>query len=192
MAGVLELVRDWAAQLPYWEQAALERVASGAPITEKDYEGLLDLCLQDGGLIPVPVGSRPTLAFPTRLDDKSDTAGCVVERLFNLRNVNALPEAQEITFGPQLTAVYGPNGSGKRVTLVRLDALLSPEANAKCSRLGVIVGAAMAASHVSSPCGFQNCSGVPRRSASQLSFACDADLDGHQEAITFGLSFLRA
>ncbi len=113
MAGVLDLVRDWAAQLPYWEQAALERVVSGATLTEKDYQGLLDLCLQDGGLIPVPAGSRPALSFPTKLADKSAAAGCVVERLFNLRNVNALPEAQEITFGPQLTVVYGPNGSGK-------------------------------------------------------------------------------
>lgn len=113
MAGILDLVRDWAAQLPYWEQAALERVASGATLTEKDYQGLLDLCMQDAGLVPVPAGSRPALTFAAKLADKSDTAGYIVERLFNLQNVNALPEAQEIRFGPQLTVLYGPNGSGK-------------------------------------------------------------------------------
>jgi ABC-type cobalamin/Fe3+-siderophores transport system ATPase subunit len=36
-----------------------------------------------------------------------------IERLTNLRNINALPPAQDLTFGSQLTIIYGPNGSGK-------------------------------------------------------------------------------
>jgi energy-coupling factor transporter ATP-binding protein EcfA2 len=113
MAGVVDLIRDWATQLPYWEQATLERLASGTALTEKDYQNLLDLCMEDAGLIPMPAGPRPAFTFSTKLADEPDVTGYTVERLFNLHNVNALPEAQEITFGPQLTVVYGPNGSGK-------------------------------------------------------------------------------
>ena len=63
--------------------------------------------------MPTLTSPRPALTFPIRLADKPDAAGYSVERLFNLRNVNALPAAQEIRFGPQLTVVYGANSSGK-------------------------------------------------------------------------------
>jgi energy-coupling factor transporter ATP-binding protein EcfA2 len=113
MAGILDLIRDWATDLAYWEQAALEKVASGATLGEKDYQDLLDLCMQDAGLIPMPTGTRPAFTFPTKLADQSELAGYRLERLFHLQNVNALPDSQELTFGDQLTAVYGPNAAGK-------------------------------------------------------------------------------
>lgn len=113
MAGILDLIRDWATQLPYWEQAALDKVSLGVPLTEEDYKDLLDSWMRDAGLVAAPASPRPPLTFPTKLSNTSDAAGCVVERIFNVHNVNALPEAQEIHFGPQLTVIYGPNGSGK-------------------------------------------------------------------------------
>jgi ABC-type Mn2+/Zn2+ transport system ATPase subunit len=113
MAGTLDLIRDWATQLAFWEQAALEKVASGVVLTEKDYQKLLDLWMEDTGLIPKPKSARPTLNFPTKLAEGASGARYTFERLFNLQNVNALPAAQDITFGPQLTIIYGPNGSGK-------------------------------------------------------------------------------
>jgi len=69
--------------------------------------------MQDAGLIPKTTTARVGLTFPAKLSRNSDAAGYTVERLFNLRNVNALPHGQEITFGPQLTVIYGPNASGK-------------------------------------------------------------------------------
>lgn len=113
MAGTLELIRDWATQLGYWEQAALEKVAAGTALSEEDYQELLDLCMQDAALIAMPKAARPPLKFPTKLDDSGSAADYIVERLFNLENVNALPEGQELQFGSQLTVVYGPNGAGK-------------------------------------------------------------------------------
>lgn len=113
MAGTLDLIRDWATHLDYWEQAALERVASGVALTEKDYQKLLDLCMEDAGLIPKSKSPRPALTFPTKLSASSTNSPYTVDRLFNLQNVNALPAAQDLTFGPQLTVIYGANGSGK-------------------------------------------------------------------------------
>jgi hypothetical protein len=113
MGGILDLIRDWATELDYWEQAALEKIASGISLIETDYQNLLGLCMQDAGLIPGPTGPRPALMFPTKLDDKLGAAGFRLERLFNLKNVNALPTGQEITFGGQLTVIYGANAVGK-------------------------------------------------------------------------------
>jgi energy-coupling factor transporter ATP-binding protein EcfA2 len=113
MAGTVDLIRDWATQLDYWEEAALEKVAAGTALTEADYQDLLDLFMQDACLIAKPATHRPPLTFPTKLASVSNTAGLILERLFNLRNVNALPAAQEIKFGRQLTIIYGSNGSGK-------------------------------------------------------------------------------
>ena len=112
MAGTLDIIRDWATQLSYWEQSVLEKVASGVAITDKDYQKLLNFFMEDVDLVPTAKGSRPALTFPTKLVDPQG-AGYTIERLYNLQKVNALPIAQDITFGPQLTVIFGSNGSGK-------------------------------------------------------------------------------
>ena len=111
MAGTLELIRDWATSLPYWEQAALDLIATRHPLTEADYQRLLDLCMEDGGLMPKT--ARPKLSFPTKLPDASTGNAYKLERVFNSKNVNALPGGQELPFGNQLTVIYGGNGAGK-------------------------------------------------------------------------------
>jgi ABC-type multidrug transport system ATPase subunit len=111
MAGTLELIRDWATSLPYWEQAALDLIAARHPLTEADYQRLLDLCMEDGGLMPKT--ARPKLSFPTKLPDASTGNAYKLERVFNSKNVNALPGGQELPFGNQLTVIYGGNGAGK-------------------------------------------------------------------------------
>ena len=67
MAGTVDLIRDWATQLDYWEEAALEKVAAGTALTEADYQDLLDLFMQDACLIAKPATHRPPLTFPTKL-----------------------------------------------------------------------------------------------------------------------------
>ncbi len=112
MAGVVEQIRAWAAGLNYWEQAALELIAGGKEITESDYQSLLDQCMQDIGLVQMPTSPRPKLMFPRESTDRP-AVGYRLERMFNLRNVNALPSAQELVFGGQLTLIYGDTGTGK-------------------------------------------------------------------------------
>jgi energy-coupling factor transporter ATP-binding protein EcfA2 len=108
--GVVDQIRAWATQLAYWEQMALEMVATGKGLTEVNYQVLLDYCMQDAGLVQMP--KRPKIEFSR--NSASDTRATYrLERLFNLRNVNALPTGQELHFGPQLTVVYGDNGAGK-------------------------------------------------------------------------------
>jgi ABC-type sulfate/molybdate transport systems ATPase subunit len=91
---------------------ALEMIASGDPLTEADYQTLLDHCMQDAGLVQMPEVPRPKLEFPQSLSE-GPVGRLRLERLFNLQNVNALPPGQELVFGEQLTLIYGENGSGK-------------------------------------------------------------------------------
>jgi AAA domain len=112
MAQIIDRIRTWAVELKYWEQAALELIASGVDITESQYQRLLDLCMHDAGLIQVPTSQRPQLSFPIHENDVLGS-GYRLARLFNLRNVNALPNGQEIVFGEHLTLIYGDNGAGK-------------------------------------------------------------------------------
>jgi hypothetical protein len=113
MSGTIDLIRDWATGISYWEQAVLEMLATGVTLTEKDHQRFLNLMLEDTGLAPKPRAARPPLAFPAKFADASPVTGFTIERLSNLRNVNALPPAQQLTFGTQLTIIYGSNGSGK-------------------------------------------------------------------------------
>lgn len=111
MAGILEEIRGWARGLKYWEQATLEKIATGSKLTEDDYRELLRLWEQDAGLASVPP-NRPRLRF------SEPVAGAPrprirLSRLYNLANVNALPHGQELPFAPQLTLIFGANGAGK-------------------------------------------------------------------------------
>jgi recombinational DNA repair ATPase RecF len=113
MGALLTQIWSWAAsELRYWERAALEKVATHARLEEKDYQELVEYFLRDAGLC-AEQGGRPQLSFPADPPTYAALAPCRLERLFNLKNVNALPAAQEIRFGPQLTIVYGNNGVGK-------------------------------------------------------------------------------
>lgn len=113
MASILRELRSWSSTLPYWEQAALEKIAIGVQFSESDYRELLQYLLEDNGL-EEPAGKRPELQFPEK-DDTFESSALQIKllRIFNTENVNALVGGQIITFGDALTAIYGANGSGK-------------------------------------------------------------------------------
>lgn len=113
MAGAIDIIRDWAAELQQWEQAALEQIVSGRTVTDDDYKNLLNLFLEEAGLSPKRQDGRPALAFPTRLVEASNAPASRLERMFNLQDVNALPSGQEVRFGSHLTLIYGGNSAGK-------------------------------------------------------------------------------
>lgn len=113
MADIIRQIRSWAAEtLKYWEQVALERILTGGDLSEPGIRQLVSYFLQDAGLEPTPT-DRPALSHQNRIVGTPMLAPCSLERIYNLRNVNALPNGQEISFGPQLTLVYGNNGAGK-------------------------------------------------------------------------------
>src|SRR6476660_7471872 len=113
MSKILHDITQWAESLPYWEQAALDKIFSGKDLGEADYEELLGYLLEDapastrGQKRARPQFSKRTTETP------SNQAPCTLLQLSDLHNVNALAPDQTLTFGRQLTVVFGGNGSGK-------------------------------------------------------------------------------
>lgn len=113
MPNVLQQIREWASELPYWEQAALERLVGGTKFSDADYDDILQYLLEDGGLAPMK--TRPSLGLLQPRLDATKTASRPVRivKLSHLRNVNALAAEQTLTFVPSLTTIFGANGAGK-------------------------------------------------------------------------------
>ncbi|HTC64829.1 MAG TPA: AAA family ATPase [Candidatus Saccharimonadales bacterium] len=112
MSAILEQIREWANGLKYWEQAALEKIAAGVRFTDEDYKELATLWEQDAGLAAIP-SARPPHRFSSEAKSVGSRPKCRLLRLYNLNEVNALPQSQELPFCPQLTLIFGANGAGK-------------------------------------------------------------------------------
>ena len=114
MAQIIREIGAWATGLPYWEQAALAMILEGKPLDDEAYERLAHYLLQDANLEETDA-SRPALRFDLAEapGDEPRPSERHLKKLCNLKNINALVPGQTLTFGPQLTLVYGENGSGK-------------------------------------------------------------------------------
>src|SRR6266568_6409464 len=96
MSVLTNQIKPWAAkELRYWEQAALEKVASRGVLQNEDFQELLQYFIEDAGLAPIPA-NRPRLSFAGNNITEAEPEPCRLERIFNLKNVNALPDGQEI------------------------------------------------------------------------------------------------
>jgi hypothetical protein len=108
-----ELIK-WAKTLPYWEQAALDKIMSGSSLTNSDYDQLIQYFLEDAGLEEA-VSQRPELRFlegeEAEKQEKSEPVRLM--EISNLNNVNALAAGQTLAFNSTLTVIFGANGSGK-------------------------------------------------------------------------------
>ena len=115
MAGVISEIVGWArSKLKYWEQLALYKVMAGEELNDQAFNDLLHHLLVDSALIPEE-SDRADInleAFEKHVDPiiSSNIQLC---QIMNFQNVNALVSEQCLPFGPQLTVVFGANGSGK-------------------------------------------------------------------------------
>ena len=114
MASVLTELCQWATKLPFWEQAALDKIVSGVQVNDSGIGELLQYLLEDAGLLE-PSGERPELCFPKSMGTatESPTGAVRLIKISTLQAVNALIPGQTLTFNPALTAVFGANASGK-------------------------------------------------------------------------------
>lgn len=115
MTSIIQEIRTWSSGLPYWEQVALDKIIGGVEIMDQVIEELYQYLLEDAGLKSTPSDERPMLCNLQQDAGEFFTQSekPFLKRIHNLRNINALMSNQELSFGPQLTAIFGSNGSGK-------------------------------------------------------------------------------
>lgn len=114
MKNVMTRIVEWGKSLPFWEQIALDKIISGEPIVESDYDQILQYLLEEEGLTErVLARESPRFYRLTEIEDGASSSSIRLKSISNLININALVANQTLTFGEGVTAVYGQNGSGK-------------------------------------------------------------------------------
>ena len=105
-------VKKFADGLPYWAKFLAEKILSGNTISENDIDTSCSYLLEHLKL------KEETEKPEIEIDYNAENAGNYksdlhLTKLENVEGVNALTENQTIEFSPNLTIIYGANGSGK-------------------------------------------------------------------------------
>jgi energy-coupling factor transporter ATP-binding protein EcfA2 len=102
----------WGAALPRWQRFVLARSVADGRLTDDQIDAAYRLMLADNGLGGEP--SPPVPSITTISGRPQDTTAPLrLVAIRKARDVNALPQNAELTFGPGLTVIYGLNGTGK-------------------------------------------------------------------------------
>ncbi len=105
-------VKKFANALPYWAKFLAEKILSGNVVADNDIDTSYSYLLEQLKLKEET--EKPEIA----IDYNAANAGnyksdLLLTKLENVEGVNALTENQTIEFCPNLTIIYGANGSGK-------------------------------------------------------------------------------
>lgn len=109
--NVLNEILQWSASLPAWQRDALRRVFTVGGIDAADLDDLVNLCKSAHGLHEALTPS-PLTNEHLAIGDAT-VVPVWLRSITHHRGVNALAPEQTVTFGSQLTVVYGQNAAGK-------------------------------------------------------------------------------
>lgn len=105
-------IKKFADGLPYWGKFLAEKILSGNAISDNDIDTSYSYLLEHLSLKEETEKTDITINYNAANagNYKSDL---ILTKLENVEGVNALTENQAIEFSPNLTIIYGANGSGK-------------------------------------------------------------------------------
>lgn len=105
-------VKGFADGLPYWAKYIAEKILSGSAISDNDIDTSYSYLLEELNLNPET--KNPEIVITHKAGNSGDyKLDLLLSKLENVEGVNALTEKQTIEFSPNLTIIYGANGSGK-------------------------------------------------------------------------------
>ena len=105
-------VKKFADGLPYWAKFLAEKILSGNSISENDIDTSCSYLLEHLKLKEET--EKPDIEIDYNADNEGNyKSDILLTKLENVEGVNALTENQTIEFSPNLTIIYGANGSGK-------------------------------------------------------------------------------
>ncbi|AXF86233.1 DNA replication and repair protein RecF [Ephemeroptericola cinctiostellae] len=105
-------VNKFSNELPYWGRFLAKKILSDSTISDIDIDIVYQYLLEELTLLPPT--EKPNLAINYCGNNSSDyKLDLSFTKLENIEGVNALTENQVIDFSPNLTIIYGANGSGK-------------------------------------------------------------------------------
>jgi energy-coupling factor transporter ATP-binding protein EcfA2 len=105
-------VKKFADGLPYWAKFLAEKILSGNAISDNDIDTSYSYLLEQLKLKDKTENPEISINYNAENSGNYKT-DLLLSKLENVEGVNALTENQTIEFSPNLTIVYGANGSGK-------------------------------------------------------------------------------
>jgi energy-coupling factor transporter ATP-binding protein EcfA2 len=105
-------VKKFADGLPYWAKFLAEKILSGNAISDNDIDTSYSYLLEQLKLKDKTENPEISINYNAENSGNYKT-DLLLSKLENVEGVNALTEKQTIDFSPNLTIVYGANGSGK-------------------------------------------------------------------------------
>lgn len=105
-------VKKFANEFPYWIKYLANKILSGNEISQNDIDETYLYLLEDLGITEKTTRTEITLSG-LHDNERDYYSNLMLSELENVEGVNALLEGQSIEFSPNLTIIYGSNGSGK-------------------------------------------------------------------------------
>ncbi|HFS0210511.1 TPA: AAA family ATPase [Yersinia enterocolitica] len=105
-------VRRFSESLPYWGKYLAEKILSGLLVSDDDIEKAYNYFLEEIKLLPETEKLNITIG-DDHFECSSYKYDLILNNIEKVEGVNALVENQVIEFSPNLTIIYGGNGSGK-------------------------------------------------------------------------------
>jgi len=106
--------KTWLETKPHWEQYLWQLHIEKGTLSEADIEKVYQYLLEDSGVIPIASG-RESVVFPVvdLIGVEVPKAKNKLDKVENLKEVNAIDDGCSIEFEKNLTIIYGDNGAGK-------------------------------------------------------------------------------
>lgn len=105
-------IKEFADKLPYWSKYLANKILIGKAIKDGDIDQSYLYLLEELNINEK--SSKEAIEINCRLNEVDHYAqNLVLSSVANVKGVNALADNQVIEFGPNLTIIYGINGSGK-------------------------------------------------------------------------------
>jgi len=106
--------KTWLEGKPYWEKYLWQLHMTKDILDDEDIKKCYQYLLEDFGVVKETSG-RLAINFPALDLNGADTpkVKSTLDKIENLRNVNAIDDECILEFGKNLTIIYGDNGAGK-------------------------------------------------------------------------------
>lgn len=105
-------VKKFADELPYWAKYLAEKILTGSNISASNIDTSYSYLLEELRLIAETTKPEISIKYNTA-NSGNYKPDLQLKKLDSVLGVNALSENQTIEFSPNLTIIYGANGSGK-------------------------------------------------------------------------------
>jgi len=105
-------LNSWGKVIADWQNYIISHAVRDGTLTDDRMNNAYRLFLRNKKL---DIGDEELPAVPNSVTGRAAAEGTplILQAVKSLKNVNAIPDVSHVTFGPQLTVVYGHNGAGK-------------------------------------------------------------------------------